>query len=412
MTEWKETDFGKVPINWEISTLGNICQLLTDGSHVSPKPVLSDYFMASVKDMRYNHFDFNDCKTVSKIDFDLLIKNNCSPQIGDILLSKDGANCLDIIFVYKQKEKIVLLSSIAIARLKQGHNPDFYRYFLLSPNVQEVMRNNFVSGSAIPRVILKDFRNVPVPLIHSTEQNAIAEILCSLDDKIDLLHRQNRTLEQLAETLFRQWFVEEAEESWETKRVKDVCTTISKGTTPTTLGKQFRESGINFIKAESLTDTGGFLPEKFAFIDEDTDELLKRSRIQKGDILITIAGTIGRIAYVTIDVLPANTNQAIGFMRANKEVITPHFIYCLFKTSEIRNDFEGRVVHAVQPNLSLGEIGNIEFKMPPQEILKKGMKELETLFDKKEKNTNQIHTLTQLRDTLLPKLMSGEVRVN
>jgi len=271
--------------------------------------------------------------------------------------------------------------------------------------------SNLNVGSAVPSLTVTVINEIDVFLPSKKEQTAIAEILTSLDDKIDLLHRQNKTLEQLAETLFRQWFVEEAEESWERKKVKEVCITISKGTTPTTLGRQFKESGINFIKAESLTDLGGFLPDKFAFIDEDTDELLKRSRIQKGDILITIAGTIGRIAYVTEEILPANTNQAISFMRVNKKITTPHFIYCLFKTEEVRNDFEGRVVHAVQPNLSLGEIGDIEFKLPPSEILNKGMKELENLFNKKEKNTNQIHTLTKLRDTLLPKLMSGEVKI-
>ena len=281
-------------------------------------------------------------------------------------------------------------------------------YFLL----KSIDFKLFDGGSAVPTLNRNHINLIPIVVpIDINEQTAIAEVLSSLDDKIDLLHRQNKTLEQLAETLFRQWFVEEAEEGWEIKKIKDVCITISKGTTPTTLGKQFKEVGINFIKAESLTNIGGFLPEKFAFIDKETDELLKRSRIQKGDILITIAGTIGRIAYVTDEILPANTNQAIGFMRANQQLITPHFIYCLFKTAEVRNDFEGRVVHAVQPNLSLGEIGSIEFKMPPREILITKMKELEILFDKKEINTNQIRTLSILRDTLLPKLMSGEVRV-
>ncbi len=96
-------------------------------------------------------------------------------------------------------------------------------------------------------------------------------------------------------------------------------------------------------------------------------------------------------------------------MRANSEIITPYFLYCLFKTSAIKNDFDGRIVHAVQPNLSLGEIGNIEFKLPPLDKLDTCMKHINELFEKKNKNTNQIKTLTQLRDTLLTKLMSGEV---
>ena len=263
MSEWKETDFGKIPITWDVSTLGNVCQLLTDGSHLSPKPIASGYYMASVKDMRYNHFDFSDCKTISKQDFDFLIKNNCSPKYGDILLSKDGANCLDIIFVYKQEQEIVLLSSIAIARLKDGYNPDFYRYFLLSPNVQDMMRNNYVSGSAIPRVILKDFRNVPVPVANYNTQTAIAEVLSSLDDKIDLLHRQNKTLEQLAETLFRQWFVEQTEESWEEKELLELGNIIC-GKTPSKKVHSFFGGTIPFIK---IPDMHG---KTFLFDTEDS----------------------------------------------------------------------------------------------------------------------------------------------
>jgi type I restriction enzyme S subunit len=298
---------------------------------------------------------------------------------------------------------------LAAIRHKKGI---LYQYFLrgiIDYNLPILLAS--ATGSTFPNISRTQLEELDILIPSLNEQKGISEILGNIDDKIDLLHRQNKTLEKLAETLFRQWFVEEAEDSWEVKKVKEVCSTITKGTTPTTLGKQFKETGINFIKAESLTDIGGFIPNKFAFIDTETNELLKRSKIQKGDILISIAGTIGRIAYVTEEILPANTNQAIGIMRANQTIISPYFLYCLFNTSEIRNDFEGRVVHAVQPNLSLGEIGDIEFKLPPNEILKFGIENISNLFNKKEKNSNQILTLTQLRDTLLPKLMSGEVRV-
>ncbi|MFA4852563.1 MAG: restriction endonuclease subunit S [Bacteroidales bacterium] len=331
-------------------------------------------------------------------------------EIGDIVIARTGATTGYNTIIKNEVDAVFASYLIRYKVDKEIAEPFFVGYVLQSNRFQDYV-DAIAGGSAQPGANAQQFADFEFLLPTLPEQFQIASILSSLDNKIDLLHRQNKTLEQLAETMFRQWFVEETEESWETKKVKDVCTTISKGTTPTTLGKQFKEIGINFIKAESLTDEGGFISEKFAFIDNETDELLRRSRIQKEDILITIAGTIGRIAHVTEDVLPANTNQAIGFMRANKEIITPYFIYCLFKTSEIRNDFEGRVIHAVQPNLSLGEIGDIEFKMPPKEKLEYGMHELSHLFNKKEKNTNQIRTLTQLRDTLLPKLMSGEVRV-
>lgn len=391
---------------WKKVMLQEIVSKLGDGLHGSPEhDINGEYFFINGNNLIDGKIVIKEStQRVSEKEY-LKYKKELNDRT--ILLGINGT--IGNVALYNG-EKCILGKSACYFNVIDSVNKEYIKYVITDKTFQSYIEN-FANGSTIMNVSLKVVREYEFSLPPYQEQTAIASILNSLDDKIDLLNRQNKTLEQLAETLFRQWFVEEADESWETKKIKDVCITISKGTTPTTLGKQFKESGINFIKAESLTDEGSFIPEKFAFIDDETDELLKRSRIQFGDILITIAGTIGRIAYVTEEVLPANTNQAIGFMRANKEVINPYFIYCLFKTEEIKNDFDGRVVHAVQPNLSLGEIGNIEFKMPPKETLNKGMSEISILFAKKEKNQTQIRTLTQTRDTLLPKLMSGEVRV-
>lgn len=83
---------------------------------------------------------------------------------------------------------------------------------------------------------------------------------------------------------------------WPTAKIGDVCLRVTKGTTPTTGGGAFSKIGIAFIKVESITESGGFIPEKFAFIDAETDKRLARSRLKEDDILFTIAGTIGRVA--------------------------------------------------------------------------------------------------------------------
>jgi len=301
--------------------------------------------------------------------------------------------------------------ALAIIRLnKIKANPKFIHYYLRQKRIVEFV-NNMSGQSAQPNINFEEIKCIDVLLPDIGEQIQIAEILSSLDDKIDLLHRQNKTLEQIAETLFRQWFVEETDSSWKIIKVKDVCITITKGTTPTTLGLKFTETGINFIKAESISDEGDLLVNKFAYIDETTHNKLNRSKIEVNDLVITIAGTIGRVALITKRILPANTNQALAILRLDKNTISHNFLYCLFKSTEFKDDFESRVVHAVQPNLSLGEIGDISFKLPDKEKLILGEKQLEVIFQKKENNNIQIQTLTKLRDTLLPKLMSGEVRV-
>lgn len=394
MSEWKE------------SILTEVTDKIGDGLHGTPKYDDSgDYYFINGNNLTGGKILIKqETKKVSKEEFEKYQKPLSEKTI---LLGINGT--IGNIAFYNG-EKCVLGKSACYINVNAKVNKHFLYYNFLNRDFQNFLEG-IATGTTIPNVPLKGLRDYSFKLPPLLEQTAIAEVLSSLDDKIDLLHRQNKTLEQLAETLFRQWFVEEAEESWEVAKVKDVCSTITKGTTPTTLGKQFKETGINFIKAESMNDDGTFVNEKFAFIDEDTHNLLKRSQIQEGDILITIAGTIGRIGYVTNEILPANTNQAVGIMRADKELISPYFLYCLFKTTEVKNDFDGRIVHAVQPNLSLSEIGDIEFKMPSKEKLKLGNDYLQEIFEKKNKNTQQIRTLTKLRDTLLPKLMSGEVKV-
>ncbi|MCB4762841.1 MAG: restriction endonuclease subunit S [Sulfurovum sp.] len=268
------------------------------------------------------------------------------------------------------------------------------------------------SGSAQSQITIKDLSDAFISLPPLKEQKAIAEVLSSLDDKIDLLHCQNKTLEEMAQTLFRQWFIEEAKDEWEEKPLKDFCIKITKGTTPTTLKKQFIDSGINFIKVNCIDDNGNYLKDKFNFIDEETNELLNRSQLQTGDILYSIAGTIGRISVVLKDILPANVNQALAIIRVDKSKINPNYIRYCIQDKNITFELHSKIVHAVQPNLSLGEISNTLIPLPDENTLNKFSLLVNTTEEKIAQNKQQIKTLENMRDTLLPKLMSGEVRVN
>lgn len=400
MNKWKETDFGRIPFDWNIGTLGAISEVLTDGAHQSPKPVNSNNYMASVKDMRYDYFDFSDCKTISDQDFQELVRNNCSPNYGDILLSKDGANCLDLILVYKQETKIVLLSSIAIARLKKGYNPDFYRYFLLSPNVQELMRNNYVSGSAIPRVILKDFKNVPVPLISEKNQNAIAEILSSLDDKINLLHRQNKTLEQMAETLFRQWFVEEAKEDWEERPLSGIATFLN-GLACQKFPPKNEIDKLPVLKIKQLRN--GFSYDS----DWCTTEVNPEYIIENGDVIFSWSASL----MVKIwDGEKCILNQHLFKVTSDE---FPKWYYYLWSKHHLEEFISISASHATtMGHIKRGDLDNAIVLVPSEEELNFMTKKTEPIIEKVISISKQISTLEKLRDTLLPKLMSGEVRIS
>lgn len=287
-----------------------------------------------------------------------------------------------------------------------------YKFLFYSLKTQLSNLEIISHGTATKYLTLPILNDIPLLLPPLPEQRAIAGVLSSLDDKIDLLHRQNKTLESLAETLWRKMFVEEADPGWKKGKLGDICTKITKGTTPTTLKRNFTEEGINFIKVESIDDHGNFNREKFAHIDEETNKLLSRSIIQAHDILYTIAGTIGRTAVVTQEILPANTNQAVAIIRLHEPELFLSYIRLLMKNTSITNDLESKVVHAVQPNLSLGMISDTDMSIPDRQCLTAFNERCNPLFLKLRQNTEQINSLNRLRDSLLPKLMSGEVRVN
>ena len=152
---------------------------------------------------------------------------------------------------------------------------------------------------------------------------------------------------------------------WKECLIEKQAHLITKGTTPTSLGKSFIENGVNFIKAESITDSGEFVKEMFAFIDEDTHELLKRSQLQVGDILFTIAGVLGRIAIVNQEILPANTNQAVALIRLSTTAEIERLFLRYFLNSEfIINQIRRINVQAAQANFSLGDINRLHIIFP------------------------------------------------
>ena len=157
----------------------------------------------------------------------------------------------------------------------------------------------------------------------------------------------------------------ELPEGWRTTQLRDQCDLISKGTTPTSIGKQFYDRGINFIKIESIESDGQILEEKLAFIDKDTHNVLCRSQLRDKDILFSIAGALGRVSLVTEKFLPANTNQALAFIRLrNNSEIDHYYLFHYLNSTEIKKHIELINVQGAQANLSLENIRDFEIKYP------------------------------------------------
>lgn len=192
----------------------------------------------------------------------------------------------------------------------------------------------------------------------------------------------------------------------------ELCSVITKGTTPTTIGRRFTKTGIYYIKAESILDNHSIDKNKCAFIDSETNNLLKRSEIRVGDIVFTIAGTLGRFSLIDKNILPANTNQAVAIIRVDTDKISPEYIYACF-IGEWHSDFYSkRVQQAVQANLSLTTIKSLPIPILKKDEMSEYLRQIVPIIKLIKANELQNEKLIALRDTLLPKLMSGELDVS
>ena len=228
----------------------------------------------------------------------------------------------------------------------------------------------------------------------------------------------NKNLEQQAQTIFKSWFVDfepfggVQPSEMQFIPLQELCKVVTKGTTPTTLGKSFTNSGINFIKAESIHDNHSIDSSKFAFIDEETNALLKRSIIKANDIVFTIAGALGRFAMVDNSMLPANTNQAVAIIRPDETKVTPAYLYSFFIGNWHNEYYSKRIQQAVQANLSLTTIKSLPIAVLNDTTMSNYDELVSPLFALMKNNEEENRRLSKLRDTLLPKLMSGELDVS
>ena len=166
----------------------------------------------------------------------------------------------------------------------------------------------------------------------------------------------------------------------EIKRIQlsEIADLITKGTTPTTLGYEFKDEGVNFLKIECFDENGVFLESKVTHISEECHKKLKRSQLKAGDVLFSIAGAIGRVAIVTEEMIPANTNQALAIIRISDEQVYLPYIKLILTSPIVIEQFERKKQGVAQLNLSLKDINEISIPLPNKDK----QIELAELFDK------------------------------
>lgn len=193
---------GEIPKNWQTVSLNDICEKITDGAHYSPTDSPdAPYPMYSVKDMREYGFDPSSCKHITAEEMQKMKQNDCVPQMDDILVAKDGSYLKEI-FICSATRDEAILSSVAIFRPNRDMiEPEILLYFLKQPSIRKDVGDNYVSGSALPRIVLKDFKKYPVLLPPMDEQRKISGLLHSYRMKIQSNVDEIYQLQTLRDTL-------------------------------------------------------------------------------------------------------------------------------------------------------------------------------------------------------------------
>ncbi|MDD3945358.1 MAG: restriction endonuclease subunit S [Bacteroidales bacterium] len=414
MSEWKETDFGKIPNHWELKKVIDIksndkraIAMGPFGSNIKVENFV-EYGVPIIRGTNLNFSKYVDGEFVflTEEKADELIGSNC--KSGDLVFTHRGT--IGQVGLVPSKFPRYVISQ---SGMKLSVNPDlidneFLFYFFKSEFGQfQILK--YESQVGVPAISnpLTSLKEIEVPVPPINEQKFIASILSSLDDKIDLLHRQNATLEKMAETLFRKWFVAEAKakDEWKKGKVGDLINILSGFAFKSNL---FVESGkYRLITIKGVQD--GYLDLNNADkIEEVPDRMPDFCKLEIGDIILSLTGNVGRCCLVdTTDLL---LNQRVAKLHPINER-NRAYTYFLFRQPQIKQLLEEMGKGTAQSNLSPIETSNMELIIPDEEKIIEFSLMATPLLNKLLCNKKSIQNLTALRDTLLPKLISGEIGV-
>ena len=189
-----------LPEGWRIESIGKLCAKVTDGSHFSPESQTDGKPMASVKDMHSNGFSLKTMRTISDSDFESLKKGDCQPQKNDILIAKDGSY-LKHVFVWDHDYEVVILSSIAILRSNPNEVLPYFLSLVLRQDSTKSMMSGYVSGSALPRIILKDFKKMKLLIPDFGLMSDFETHIAPFYQSINLANRKIERLEEARDKL-------------------------------------------------------------------------------------------------------------------------------------------------------------------------------------------------------------------
>jgi len=421
-------------MTFESKRLGELCTKITDGSHYSPKEVVGGVPMYSVKDMTEFGFSDKSVKRISEEEYEALVKADSTPRLNDVLIAKDGS-VLKHVFAIESEIKGALLSSVAILRPNLNYiDSNFLVYALQDPILQNDVLSNYVSGSGVPRIVLKDFKNISIKTPPLEIQKKISVILKSLDKRIQLNLAVSQSLEDIAQTIFKSWFIDfdpvKAKMAGETPAGMDTATAalfpdsfektelglIPSGWKATKLSSSLKLSKST-VKAGPFTEYVPYVP-----IDQigARDIFLKNSMhgfeaktslvsFKKDDILFgAMRPYFHKVVLAPFD---GTTRTTTFVLRAINPHYLSHSLFTVYQESAVAyatNNSQGTTIPYAVWNNSFEDLPII---LPPEPIAKAFNDIVLPMLQFGYSLIAQNRSLVEIRDGLLPRLISGDLQI-
>ena len=428
--KYKNTDIGKLPLVWEVKSIGEYSTLISDyvanGSFASLKENVQykdeKDFATLIRLVDYNNKFNGNFIYIDEKAYKFLKKTQLFGE--EIIISNVGANVGTVFKCPKLNTNMSLAPNSIVIKTKGNDN--FYFYWFKSPVGKHYLKS-IVSGSAQPKFNKTDFKKIQIPIPPIETQEKIASILSALDDKIEINNEMNKTLEEMAQTLFKRWFIDfdfpnekgepyrcsggkmvdselgEIPEGWEVTKIENVVN-IKRGASPRPIQDYISDNGIPWIKISDATSSiSKFLNKTNEFIIEKGKE--KSRFIERGTLILSNSATPGIPMIVNLDACVHD-----GWLIFNEyKNITKEFLYYVLKYH--KENILALSNGSVFRNLKTDILKNYKIILPNLDLIILFNQSLEIIDKYIRNNVEEIQSLTEIRDALLPKLMSGEVEV-
>ncbi len=400
----QQSPIGSYPSHWELVVFDTVAELKHGyqfRTHDFTGEGVKVFKITQIKDD--GTIDISNCDFIAENRLDQFKK--FIVHRGDILMALSGAT-IGKISRYNSDEVVLQNYRVGnyIPKDERVLSKDYFYYFLTTEYTYQQILSN-LTQSAQENVGKEDIHKMMLFLPPINEQIAIAEVLGSIDDKIDLLHRQNKTLEQMAEALFRQWFVEEAEEIWEEKSLLEVIELVGGGT-PKTEKAEYWDGEIKWLAGGDIT----YSHKSFAISSEKTitEKGLQNSSaklLPKFSTVITARGTVGKYCLLSEPMTFSQSNYGV------KPKIDNCFFFSYLLIANSVTELLSAAYGSVFDTITTNTFKEQKMKLPSDFVIQEFEGMVSPYFEKMFLNTNQIKTLSQLKNNLLTKFMSGEIKV-